>query len=223
MNIDNFDWGVSASDDISRLLKQEIFVDRIYNKHFPINEGDIVVDVGASIGPFLYSIAQCKPLQMYALEPSKAEFKTLVKNMIGLPVCSINKAITDGDGITNALQDVYFWKDFVETTKFKTFRELYGIEKIDFLKTDCEGGEYHIFNEENIDFLVDNVRVVVGEWHLETTERKESFRRFRDVYLNRFKDFWVYSVDGVDIKWDLWNEHFLEYYEQVVIHIDNRK
>jgi hypothetical protein len=64
--------------------------------------------------------------------------------------------------------------------------------------------------------------VVVGEWHLETPERKESFRRFRDVYLPRFKDHWVYSVDGVDIKWDLQNEHFLEYYKHVVIHINNR-
>jgi cytochrome c peroxidase len=32
----------------------------------------------------------------------------------------------------------------------------------------------------------------------------------------------VFSVDGVNIKWDLWNEHFLEYYYQVLIYIDNR-
>jgi len=30
-------------------------------------------------------------------------------------------------------------------------------------------------------------------------------------------------VDGVDIKWDLWNEHFLDYYCEVIIYIDNRK
>jgi hypothetical protein len=29
-------------------------------------------------------------------------------------------------------------------------------------------------------------------------------------------------VDGVDIKWDLWNEHFIEYYTEVIIYIDNR-
>ena len=29
-------------------------------------------------------------------------------------------------------------------------------------------------------------------------------------------------VDNIDIKWHLWNEHFLEYYRQVIIHIDNR-
>ena len=107
--------------------------------------------------------------------------------------------------------------------KFKTFRELYAIDRIDFLKTDCEGGEYYIFNEENIDFLVDNVGVVVGEWHLETSEQKIMFRRFRDQYLPRFKDFHIYSIDGINIKWDLYNEHFIDYYNQVLIHIDNRK
>jgi len=28
--------------------------------------------------------------------------------------------------------------------------------------------------------------------------------------------------DGVDIKWDLWNEHFIEYYQQVLIYINNK-
>ena len=50
----------------------------------------------------------------------------------------------------------------------------------------------------------------------------EKFREFRDVYLKQFTNYEVYSVDNIDIKWDLWNEHFLEYYRQVIIHIDNR-
>jgi len=29
-------------------------------------------------------------------------------------------------------------------------------------------------------------------------------------------------VDGIDITWDLWNEHFIEYYTEIIIHIDNR-
>jgi hypothetical protein len=31
---------------------REIFVDRIYEKFFEVKEGDIVVDIGASVGPF---------------------------------------------------------------------------------------------------------------------------------------------------------------------------
>ena len=37
-----------------------------------------------------------------------------------------------------------------QSITFKTLLSAYGIEKIDFLKTDCEGGEYDIFTNENI-------------------------------------------------------------------------
>jgi len=38
----------------------------------------------------------------------------------------------------------------------------------------------------------------------------------------KFKKVVVNSVDGIDISWDLYNEHFLEYYNQVIVYIDNR-
>ena len=57
---------------------------------------------------------------------------------------------------------------------------------------------------------------------LENPERKEQFRVFRDTYLRLFPNVEVFSVDGANIKWDLWNEHFLEYYYQVIVYIDNR-
>jgi FkbM family methyltransferase len=218
----NFDWGVMEAYDLKNLLIQELFIDRIYHKHFEVNEGDVVVDVGASVGPFSYLVAENKPSQIYTFEPSKTEFPVLVKNTRGLPICHINKAMWEGDGLTNQL-DSYYFDGYIETMRFKTFRDLYAIDRIDFLKTDCEGGEYYIFNEENIDFLTENVGVIVGEWHLETPERKEMFRRFRDIYLPRFKEYFVYAVDGTDIKWDLHNEHFIQYYKQVIFHIDNRK
>ena len=223
MEKSEFDWGVITDrDDIKELLVRELFDTNIYTSVYDIKEGDVVVDVGASIGPFIYSILDKKPSRVYAFEPSKTEFPTMVKNTRGGNVCQINKAIWEGDGMTNAL-DTYFWDGYVETMKFKTFRELYGIERIDFLKTDCEGGEYYIFNEENIEFILENVGVISGEWHLDTPERKALFRKFRDQYLPLFKEVHVHSVDGIDIKWDLYNEHFLQYYKQVILHIDNRK
>ena len=63
---------------------------------------------------------------------------------------------------------------------------------------------------------------IVGEWHLQTEEEKTLFRHFRDNILPNFNNIEVFSVDGVDIKWDLWNDHFIEYYRQVIIYIDNR-
>ena len=108
------------------------------------------------------------------------------------------------------------------TKSFDKIKEEFNISKIDFMKIDCEGGEYSVFNNRNIFWIKENVKKIVGEWHLETPEKKEKFRVFRDTYLRLFPNVKVFSVDGVDIKWDLWNEHFLDYYFQVIIYIDNR-
>jgi hypothetical protein len=67
------------------------------------------------------------------------------------------------------------------------------------------------------------VKKISGEWHLTNFELKNKFRIFRDFYLKEFDNFEVFSIDGINIKWDLWNEHFIEYYGEVIIYIDNRK
>ena len=92
------------------------------------------------------------------------------------------------------------------------------------MKIDCEGSEYDIFNIENLEWIKSNVKKIVGEWHLQLEGHNniEKFKQFRDTYLIEFKHYEVYSIDGVDIKWDLWNEHFIEYYQQVLIYINNK-
>ena len=100
--------------------------------------------------------------------------------------------------------------------------DVYYSDTIDFLKIDCEGCEYKIFNKENLEWISNNVRKISGEWHLNTEETKKEFKIFRDNFLINFDNFHVYSVDGVDIKWDLFNDHFLEYYTEILIYIDNR-
>ena len=202
---------------------KEIFIDKCYEKFFEVEEGDIVLDVGASVGPFTYSILHKKPKHVFSFEPSEREFKTLVRNTLGFPVTHINKGISNVNSIV--MNDHLFGgEDQMESITFSKFVDLYNIDKIDFLKTDCEGGEFDIFNIENLDWIKNNVKKIVGEWHLELQghDNIEKFRQFRDVYLTEFKNFQIYSIDNIDIKWDLWNEHFLEHYRQIIIHIDNR-
>jgi len=199
----------------------EIFERRCYEQFFEVEENDIVLDIGASVGPFTYSILNKKPKQVYCFEPSEREFKTLTKNIKGFAVIPIPKGISNTNSIVES--DMLFGGETeMETITFSKFINLYNIEKIDFIKTDCEGGEYDIFTQDNLDFLKNNVKKVVGEWHLRYPELKEKFRNFRDNILPHFKDYKVFSIDGIDIGWDLWNEHFLEYYTEVIIHIDNR-
>ena len=185
------------------------------------HEGGVVLDIGASLGPFTYSILHKNPKHVFCFEPSYKEFKTLVKNTIGHPVTTIFKGISNKNGIVESKQ-LFGGETEMESITFKTFIDLYGIKKIDFIKTDCEGGEYDIFTEENIEYIKNNVNKISGEWHLSTPELKHKFRNFRDNILPNFNNIEVISVDGVDIKWDLQNEHFIEYYNEVIIYIDNR-
>lgn len=220
-----FDWGES-SDWYKNTVNQEIFVDKIYERIFPVEADDMVLDLGASIGPFAYSILDKDPLYIVCLEPSVELFELLKKNVESKYVICINSGISDING-TSSFDKIYgFGPDkagYADGITFDSLVKCYFNTGIDFLKTDCEGGEYDMFTEQNRDWIKDNVKKIAGEWHLSTPELKQKFRQFRDMFMgNIFTKFCVHSVNGVDITWDLHNEHFLEYYNEVIIYIDNR-
>ena len=218
--LEGFDWG-GKDNWYSDAAIQEIENNNMYDRFFTVEEGDIVVDLGASMGPFTYSILPNNPKQCYVVEPLSYQVDVLHKNVGGDNVKIIRGAITDKkkieitwDGIT----------EIVPTFTFKEFLDENNIDKIDFLKCDCEGGEYDVFQPSNIEFLK-TIPKIVTEFHMRVDENFHNckFRWFRDNILPQFNNYQVFSVDGVDIKWDLWNDHFLEYYCEVIIYIDNRK
>jgi FkbM family methyltransferase len=223
MNLDEFVWEPKCYDGFRETVEKEIFVDKIYERHVQVEEGDVVFDIGGSLGPFTFSILDKNPSQVFIFEPSYEEFKTLVLNTRHGNVTHINK------GIGNTVGEFNFTGVFdlsgnykLYSTTFKKVIEDYNIQKIDFLKTDCESGEYDIFTLENLFWIKNNVRKISGEWHLSTPELKEKFRIFRDVYLRVFPNFKIFSFDGVDITWSIWNDDFIPYYNEIMIYIDNR-
>jgi FkbM family methyltransferase len=239
MNLTNFDWGwmdkptnrTISGNGITKpygqwhkdIITNEIFGDKMYERFFEVEEGDIVMDFGASVGPFTYSILDKKPKHVYCFEPSPQEIETLIKNTQNGPVTVINKGISDVEGeFEFNLFGVEDGTNIAKSTTFDSIRKEFNITKIDFIKTDCEGGEYSIFNNENFFWIKENVRKIVGEWHLDSPQRKEQFRVFRDTYLRLFPNIEVFSIDGINIKWSLWKDDFIDYYRQVIIHIDNR-
>jgi FkbM family methyltransferase len=222
MDLNSFDWG-NSSNWYKETISREIFQDKIYEKFFSVEDGDIVVDLGASIGPFSYTIKDNNPKHVYCFEPSPEQLLTLENNLKGLNYTIIPKGISDNDDFdTFEVYGSINKEAKIESIKFTTFIKDYNISKIDFLKTDCEGGEYHVFNRENIWWIKDNIKKIVGEWHLDTFQQKEQFKEFRDIYLKLFPNHEVFSIDGVDIKWNLWNDQFIEYYKQVIIYINNK-
>jgi FkbM family methyltransferase len=219
--IEEFNWGEWPNKEFAI---EEIFEGKTYERFFEVEPGDVVLDIGASIGLFTYTILEKGAKHIYCVEPSESQFPILIKNTIGYPVTHILKGISKENGIIDQKIDynmLFGGETQMEGITFSKLRYLYDLEKIDFLKIDCEGGEYDVFTEENLDFLK-SIPKIAGEWHLQTPEEKSLFRFFRDNILPNFKNYNVLSVDFADIKWDLWNESFVEYYNQVMIYIDNR-
>ena len=222
-----FNWG-DTSHSFKEIITREIFKDKLYEQVFPIQKGDVVLDLGASVGPFTWSIMD-RASKIIVVEPSIELIPIIEKNTLGYPVSIVNKALTkwDGSEILNSIYEPFtqnpIWdiEKEVQTISFKSIVEQYDLDRIDFIKTDCEGGEYSLFTEANMPYLLNNVRNIVGEFHLATPEYKVEFRYFRDKYLKQFSKYEVFSLDGVNIKWDLFNDHFLEYYNEVIIHISN--
>jgi FkbM family methyltransferase len=224
MNIENFIREPKCYDGFRETITREIFVDRIYENMFEVEEGDVVFDIGSSLGPFTFSILDKKPLHVFAVEPSFEEFKTLVLNTRHENVTHINKGISDIIGEFD-FQYVFHKNESEKlySTSFKKIIENYNITKIDFLKFDCETCEYDIFNEENFDWIKNNVRKIVGEFHLGTYEMKEKFVRFRDKYLSgQFPNYKIYSFINTEITENLWNDDFIPYFTEIIVHIDNR-
>lgn len=239
IKLENFDWGwmdlpnekthifsdgstMEIGEYHKTMMIKEIFIDKCYEKFFQVKENDIVLDIGASIGPFTYSILHNKPKHVYCIEPSESEFKTLVRNTIGHPVTPINKGISDSNSLIKSNM-LFGGESHMESITFQKLMDLYCLDSVDFLKTDCEGGEYYIFTDENFELITHRVKKIVGEWHLNSVENKHKFNIFRQQYLTRLTNFEVYSLDGVDIKWDLWSDNFLSYYTEILIYIDNSK
>jgi len=203
----------------------------VYEKFFKIEKNDTVVDVGGHKGWFSLSAAKKNPKKIFILEPSNKTQKIIRERLdaeetpyklLNVGISDKRTYIKDGLHFTDSIGVEDFtgipFSDFIKENK---------IDKIDFLKLDCEGGEYSIFTDENFDWISKNVKKIAGEWHLSNPELRKKFVHFRDKYLKRFKNYRVYSFDGnTDIKWQLFDHgherDFVSFYSEILIYIDLR-
>lgn len=219
----DFDWGFFKTEpNFLKLVEDEIFFNNIYEKYFSVETDDVVLDIGASVGPFTKSIIDKSPKKVYAIEPSKSEYTTLIKNLNYDNVVHINKAIGSKNEENSTSKEVYGNDKTVDFIKFNDFLKIYNIDKVDFIKIDCEGGEYDVFTNENVEFLK-TVKKITGEWHLGDLEKREKFIFFTKNILPQFKSYKINSVDGIDITNVLIKDfnYFINYYQEVIIYITN--
>ncbi len=219
----NFDWG-DTDDEYIELFTKENFIHRTYEKHFSVKSGDIVVDVGANCGSFTCSILESDPKHVYCLEPSLNLVNALKNNTSNdNNVTIVPKAISNQNTETSNRDGVHIYCDDQETFQtitFSKFIEENNISEIDFLKTDCEGGEYFIFTPENANFIKNNVKRVAGEFHISKDLWKngvENFKIFRDYYLKDIRysgAFHVYERCGKDVTQKIFDDSFLHEFDE---------
>ena len=209
--IDGFDWGANSEETIN-IVGPEIFENRIYEKFAFVKDGDVVVDIGANVGAFAYSIKDRLIKKIYCVEPSNGLIETLRKNLKNMPYSIINKAISsqnaDNIDLPNSHCIFNHIGDSYNSITFKKFIEDNNISNIDFLKVDCEGGEYEIFNEENRDYIINNVKNIALEWHFLNESTIENFKVFRNFYLNGYL-YKAFNRYGEDITIDILNDQYL--------------
>ena len=128
--LEGFEWGVNDQRFID-IVTREVYDEKVYEFITEVKEGDVVMDVGASAGPFTRSILHKNPKHVYCVEPSKHFVPILEKNTEGHPVTIVNKAIV-GELYENPL--VFYDSSSIDGITFKNLVESYNIEKIDFLK-----------------------------------------------------------------------------------------
>lgn len=193
---DNFIWTGSYDENCSEYVKREVFDERIYDFYRMVKENDVVVDIGANVGAFTYTALLRKPKIIYCIEPCDIALRSLIMNNIDsffgdTKIVPIHAAIV-GSPDTLTAEEIRIMSGQPANSKcegltFKQFINDNQIDHIDFLKIDCEGGEYDIFTEENIDFLVNNVDFIACEVHPQ--RNLQAFLNFRDNYLPKFSNY----------------------------------
>jgi FkbM family methyltransferase len=233
---ENFDWGTLTDNSwFFDILQEEFSGKTTYQRFFEVEKDDVVFDIGSSAGPFAYSIVKNEPKEIHCFEPEDTLFNTLVKNMSQFPdkQIKLNKlaiAHVDGEFETTGLYDPTEREMHtkppvkVSSISFKTYIEQNNISQIDFMKLDCEGGEYDIFNDDNMDWILQNVKKIAGEWHLTNPEQKAKFTHFKNTYLKKFENFRIFSMWGYEITHALWlpDNEFDRTWGYFTIYIDNQ-
>ncbi len=133
---------------IDDMIRTIVDVDREY-EYYDIRPTDIVMDLGACIGGFALKISQ-KVNHVYAVEPILVESLNqniqLNNNVNNITI--LNYSLDKVDRQWNGER----YKNSDKTSNNKTLSELIDLAggHIDFLKLDCEGGEWCIQPDELI-------------------------------------------------------------------------
>jgi FkbM family methyltransferase len=170
--------GIAFALDFSRHnvgTFQEVWLMDLYEKKYSIRPGDVVVDIGASFGPFAV-LAAGKGAHVYAYEPTPRSFRFLKKNTQGRSVNPRNLAVAEKRGKIKMFEskdgdegNSPFYCPRMKAEPFEAYCVtlddiMSEIGHCNFLKMDCEGYELPILESASTLALnsIDNIAL---EYH----------------------------------------------------------
>jgi len=169
----------NPKDKDPALSLYEIFITKIYDKFFEVNKGDVVVDIGGNLGLFSYYSLCKEAKQVYCFEPSPQSYNCIIENfnLDNLVVEESAVGAKDGKVTFNinpesSINSSMFASDENSQTitcksiNLNNYIKTNNIEKIDYLKIDCEGAEYEIIESLDEQYLTNNIDKICLEYHL---------------------------------------------------------
>ena len=136
------------------LVFKEVIIDENYEKYHQIKRDDIVIDIGAGLGDFsIYASLRAK--KVFAFEMDKKRLEMMKKNIA-----------------TNARHNIHLFHE--EVRSLNALFQKHNIKKCQFLKVDCEGGEYEIFQQATRKTLA-KIAVISMEAHLFNREMQKNY------------------------------------------------
>ena len=159
-------------------ILNEIFYQKVYNNEFVcVAENDIVFDIGFNYGLFTLDALTYKPKKVIGFEPNPKLIKLF--NQLEIDSVELHKAaVSDKTGTTIFYENDFSGKSSIHSdvnadTKLHAYEvNIYSFndmakqyDVIDYLKVDCEGAEYEIFESIPKEFLTNRIRKIALEFH----------------------------------------------------------
>jgi FkbM family methyltransferase len=164
----------------------EVFYERLYDKDYvKVEKDDVVLDIGANLGMFAVYAQNFHPSRVVAVEPGPEEYPKLLENLKSFANATAYKyAVTNKtgtvqfsstvEGVSNHIANTFDYAQHgnhvyqtvdVDAIDINDLIKEAKLDRIDYLKIDCEGAELDIFVSIDKEYLRNSVRKIAVEYH----------------------------------------------------------